>query len=448
MNVTKFVSNFDFVLFVVVILLSLVGILFIYSANINKIDYKANPDIFPNHLKQVIFFIINLFFLFAILFLPSKFIIKYALFFYIICLTGLLLTLFFPLIKGQKRLNVSFFSFQFSEFMKIATILLLSNYYYNQSGESIKKLTTYLIAVLFICVPAFLILLQPDLGTVLVYFPILLVISFFANVRKRYLLYSVLLLFVISFFPVITSINKMFFNNENEIINILSNAKYLIIIYTSLSITLIMALLVSFDIIKGVSGKIKNIFYWILFFSSIVLIGLLLSFIFNNYILDDYQKDRIMIFFNPNFDPEVRGYHILQSQVTIGNGGLAGKGFCKGEMIQKLFLPEHDTDFIYPVIAEEKGFLGSLFIMFLYSLLFFRAVYITLNVRYYWESYVIIGILTMYLYHILQNIGMTIGIMPITGIPLPFLSYGGSFLTTCYLGIAIIMNIHLNRYQF
>ena len=155
-----------------------------------------------------------------------------------------------------------------------------------------------------------------------------------------------------------------------------------------------------------------------------------------------------MIFFNPNFDPKGKGYNIIQSRTTIGNGGLFGQGWCKGEQIQNFFLPEQATDFIYPVIAEEKGFLGSLLILFLYSLIFFRGFYIIINTRYYWEAYVIIGILSMYLFHIVQNIGMCVGIMPITGIPLPFLSYGGSFLITCFIGTGLMMNIELNRYQY
>ena len=111
-------------------------------------------------------------------------------------------------------------------------------------------------------------------------------------------------------------------------------------------------------------------------------------------------------------------------------------------------MPEQATDFIFPVIAEEQGFFGSLLILFLYSLIFYRSFKIILIVRNYWETYIIIGILSMLLYHIIQNIGMSVGIMPITGIPLPFLSYGGSFLITCYIGIGLIMNIQLNRYQF
>ena len=193
--------------------------------------------------------------------------------------------------------------------------------------------------------------------------------------------------------------------------------------------------------------NISKIFYWFLFGISALFIGLLISFPVNHY-LKPYQKDRIIIFLNPNVNPKDKGYNIIQSINTIGNGGIFGKGWCKGEQIQNFFLPEQATDFIFPVIAEEKGFFGCLFILFLYSLIFYRGLYIVLSARYYWQSYLVLGFLAMLLYHILENIGMTIGIMPITGIPLPFLSYGGSFLMTCYLGVGLMMNVHLNRYQF
>lgn len=444
MDFKKFFLNFDYILFFSVIILTVIGILFIHSANLNK-----NIDGINNSIKQLIFFIINIIILFLILFLPPKQIINFSTLFYIICLLGLIVTLLSPVfIKGQKRLHFIFLSIQFSEFMKIALILILSKYYSSCSIEKIKKMSTYIISGIFAIIPAVLILLQPDLGTVLVYFPIFVVLSFFAGVKKRYVLYTILLFFTFTFYPVITSINKMFYNNENSIINILCNKKYLYILLISLFISFVLSLLITFNVIKGVSRSFYTFFYFFSYFSSILVIGLAGSYVLDQYILNEYQKDRIMIFFNPNFDPEVRGYHIIQSQITVGSGGFWGKGYGKGEMIQKMFLPEHDTDFIFPVIAEEKGFFAVLIIFFLYSMIFFRSIQISLYARHFYESYTIIGILTVFLYHILQNIGMSVGIMPITGIPLPFLSYGGSFLTTCYLGIAIIMNIHLNRYQF
>ena len=443
MKFSKFVSNFDYVLFFTVIILTVIGILFIYSANLNK-----STELQSQFIKQILFTIISLIILITIMFISEKYIIEFSFAFYIFCIIGLAITLFFPEVKGQKRFSFFFVSVQFSEFMKIASILMLSKFYANSTSEEIRKLTTYLKASIFILIPVVFILLQPDLGTMLVYFPIFLGISYMAGIKKRYLLYTILLFLFVAFIPVVTSINKLFFENENEILSLFTNTKYVIIMYIFLSITLSLSVLSVSNIIKGINLKMKRIFYWLMFFTSVFYIGTLLSYPVDKYVLESYQKDRIMIFFNPYFDPKGKGYNIIQSITTIGNGGILGKGWCKGEQIQNFFLPEQATDFIYPVIAEEKGFIGSFIILFLYSLIFYRSLYAVLNTKNYWKAYTIIGIIFMMLFHIIQNMGMSIGIMPITGIPLPFLSYGGSFLITCFMGIGLIMNFELNRYHY
>lgn len=443
MKIKKLVSNFDYLLFITAILLTVIGILFIYSANLNK-----SGEVQREYFKQLIFFMFGLCLVIAIFFIPFKKVHSYSLILYLICLVGLIATLFFPKVKGQKRFMLFSFSLQFSEFMKIAIILFLSQYYSEKTKKELKSLVTYLKAAAFVGFPMALILIQPDLGTMLVFIPIFLGISFMAGVNVKYLLYSILLLFFMSFIPIITSLNKLFFDNENYIFNLLNNPRYIIILFSCLTVILGISILSFFNIIISVTEPFRVVFYWMIFFVSIIIIGLAISYPVNEKVLKQYQKDRLTIFFNPDYDPSGKGYNIIQSQTTIGNGGLFGKGWCKGEQIQNFFLPEQATDFIFPVIAEEQGFVGSMVIIFLYSLLFFRGFLIIINAKYYWEVYMIIGLLSMYLFHIIQNIGMTIGIMPITGIPLPFLSYGGSFLVTCFIGIGIMMNIELNRYNY
>ena len=124
-----------------------------------------------------------------------------------------------------------------------------------------------------------------------------------------------------------------------------------------------------------------------------------------------------------------------------------GQGWRNGEMIQNLFVPEQSTDFIYPVIAEELGFVGTALIIFLYSLYFGRGLRIALYAKDRWASYVSVGILSFMLFHILENIGMCLGIMPITGIPLPFISYGGSFIISCFCN-GCTFKFNINRYQY
>ncbi len=446
MKFTKFVTVFDYILLLAAVLLTIIGILFINSANLTK-----DVEVQSQYIKQIFFFVISVFIFITILFIPTKNFKNMALILYIVFLMGLILTLLFPEIKGQRRFSINLkflqLSLQFSEFMKIAIILFLAKFY-AENRNNIKKISVYLKALLILFIPVIFILLQNDFGTMLVYLPVFLGISFIAGVKKRYLVYTILLISTIMIIPFIDAYNLVFFKGENRILSLANNVHYIMIFLCAIAATLILALLGFFNIIKGIDENFRAFFYWYVFFASILIIGLSISLAADHKIKDTYQMDRIKIFLRPDLAEKGSGYNISQSQTTIGNGGLFGKGWCKGDQIQNKLLPEPATDFIYPVIAEETGFFGSLVILILFSLIFYRGFIIILNARSYFETYVIIGILVMYLFHIFQNIGMDIGIMPITGIPLPFLSAGGSFLMTCFMGIGLMLNIELNRYNY
>lgn len=157
--------------------------------------------------------------------------------------------------------------------------------------------------------------------------------------------------------------------------------------------------------------------------------------------LKDYQKSRLTVFLNPNIDPLGAGYHIIQSKIAIGSGQLFGKGLFTGTQSQLNFLPENHTDFIFAVVGEELGFMGSVVILSLYFLLLYRGLLTARNARDKFGTLLAAGITSMMAFHVLVNVGMTIGIMPVTGIPLPFMSYGVSALTTNLLCIGILLNI-------
>ena len=161
--------------------------------------------------------------------------------------------------------------------------------------------------------------------------------------------------------------------------------------------------------------------------------------------LKDYQKARLTIFMNPNSDPLGAGYHIIQSKIAIGSGQLFGKGLFNGTQSQLKFLPENHTDFIFAVVGEELGFIGAVAILLLYFVLLYRGVKTAQNARDRFGMLLAAGITSMMAFHVLVNVGMTIGIMPVTGIPLPFLSYGVSSLTTNLLAIGILLNIQVRR---
>lgn len=161
--------------------------------------------------------------------------------------------------------------------------------------------------------------------------------------------------------------------------------------------------------------------------------------------LHEYQRNRIRVFLDPELDPFGAGYHVIQSKIAIGSGMLLGKGWMGGTQSQLSFLPENHTDFIFAVAGEEFGFIGALVILLLYLILIWRGLTIALNADDRFGTLLATGITGMYLFHVLVNVGMTAGIMPVTGVPLPFLSYGVSSLTTNMLMAGLLLNINLRK---
>lgn len=162
--------------------------------------------------------------------------------------------------------------------------------------------------------------------------------------------------------------------------------------------------------------------------------------------LEDYQLNRLTVFLNPYEDGQGgrgAGWNTIQSLIAIGSGGLTGKGLFNGTQVQLNFLPEHHTDFIYAVIGEELGFLGATFLIILYGILVIRAIYISFNAKELYGSLMVLGITAMWLFHVFESIGMSIGLMPITGIPLPFLSYGGSSMITNLIAVGLILSVNM-----
>jgi rod shape determining protein RodA len=157
--------------------------------------------------------------------------------------------------------------------------------------------------------------------------------------------------------------------------------------------------------------------------------------------LQPYQQKRLLVFLDPSMDPRQSGYHVLQSKVAIGSGGVFGKGYLEGTQKQLGFLPEQHTDFIFAVVGEELGFLGVTIAIALFMILFLRVVRVAERANDSFSSLVAFGLLASWFMHVLVNVGMTLSLMPITGIPLPFFSYGGSFMLASWLAIGILVRI-------
>jgi rod shape determining protein RodA len=163
-------------------------------------------------------------------------------------------------------------------------------------------------------------------------------------------------------------------------------------------------------------------------------------------ILQKYQKDRLLVFVDPSRDPKGAGYNLAQSKIAIGSGGIAGTGLKAGSQSRLNFIPERHTDFIFSVLGEQYGFVGALVLLGLYLALLMAALSISASSRDLFGALVAAGLIAMWLFQILENVGMTIGIMPITGIPLPFMSYGSSFMVTNLAGVGILLSIWSRRY--
>jgi rod shape determining protein RodA len=180
------------------------------------------------------------------------------------------------------------------------------------------------------------------------------------------------------------------------------------------------------------------------------LISLMLAFILflpvSWLFLKDYQKDRIMTFLDPELNPRGSGYHVIQSKIAIGSGGLSGKGLFNGTQNQLGFLPTRHTDFIFSVVGEELGFIGVSFTLGLLAFILFRCVYNAQTARDNLGVFIIMGVVGIYFVHIVVNIGMVIGFMPTTGIPPPFMSYGGSSVLTAFTALGLVVSVRRRRY--
>ena len=293
------------------------------------------------------------------------------------CAIGLLIAvLLFGSVRGGARGWFALpggFTLQPAEFCKILLILSYAQFLSGRR-ENLQTMQELIPCFLFMVPPVLLLLLQPDLGSALVYIFIMIGMLFMAGANRKIL----------------------------------------------------------FGLFGG--GTIALILY---------LIGVWKFDIWCP--LEKYQLNRFLVMFDPTLDPQGAGYNVIQSKIAIGNGGLTGEGLYMGSQSTGAFLPEQWTDFIFAVMAEELGFIGAGALLLLYAFLLYRGLHAAMMSKDLYGTLVAAGIVSMYLFHILENAGMTMGLMPVTGIPLPFVSYGGSSTLTNLAGIAILQNIYIHR---
>jgi len=427
----------DYTLLFSFIALTVLGILSIYSAESPFRSVRGGEN---QYIKQIYWAVSGIVIFILLLFVHYQKMGKYAMGIYILCIVLLLVTLFTGKeVRGAKSwlMLPGGFGFQTSEFVKIGVIFAIARFL-ERTGEEIKRLKNLVFAMLIAGLPMILILFQPDFGTALVYLPIVLVMLYFGGVKYSHLISLLIIFGIAAILPLLTTYVKLTHTDTHSIFTVLEEGKVVFIIAIIFGILSLITFLIHRLTRKDIIYKACIIF--LIFFSGLLLSALL------NQSLKTYQKERLVVFLKPSIDPFGTGYNIIQSKIAVGAGGLFGKGFLGGTQSQLGFLPERSTDFIFAIFAEAWGFMGCLFLLALYGLFIFRILMILYNSRDSFSTLVTAGILGMFLFHIIVNIGMTIGIMPITGIPLPFLSYGGSFLITCMISVSILFNIELRRY--
>lgn len=361
-------KNFDWITLSLIMTLSIIGIMTIYSATRPPLDDGIHSDFYTS---QMLWLLIGVVALFIVVMVDYIWLYRFS---YHIYIAGLLL-LIAVLIAGktamgaQRWLSIGPISFQPTEFFRVFFIIAFSAYLTSSqnSGEKMSVKSIFVFALL----PFALLIKQPNLGSAI----------------------------------------------------------------------LLMSLFVILSVLKGIHRKILTTVLVI----SIISIPFLGPIFWEG--LEDYQKNRLIAFVNPDIDPSGIGYHINQSKITIGSGGVFGKGYLQGTQGPLRFLPEKHNDFIFSVFAEEWGFIGSLALMGIYLMLFLRGLDTAARAKDEFGRLVATGITAMFFIYFCVNAGMNLGIMPVVGLPMPFMSYGGTALLANFIAAGILINIRTRRFE-
>lgn len=401
-----FKEFFDFRTFLICLALLIIGLLSIYSAT-----FDINNAL--NFYRQATWVALGLLIMLVLAFVPIRTVQRLSIPLYLCTLILLVIVLIIgTTVKGSKSwLGISGLGGQPSEFAKIATVLAFASYL-SKTGVSISSIKHLFIALLIFAVPMVLILAQPDMGTTIVFFAALLPLLYWAG-TSNFILIAILV-------PILVAVGAL-----------LGTTQFLI------AVVLGGALLYIFR---------ENRFAAVVAFGIALAIGLSIQVVYDR--LPVYQQKRISTFLNPEADLLGAGYNVVQSKIAIGSGGFLGKGYLKGTQTQLNYIPEQWTDFIFCVPGEEFGFVGSSIILFLFAALLIHGIHVASISKNKFGSLATIGLIGILAFHAIVNIGMSMGLMPVIGIPLPFLSYGGSALLANMMTIGLIMNFYAHRKQY
>jgi rod shape-determining protein RodA len=427
-------TYFDYLIFLSVILLTAIGISFIYSSGVNSDGVSLSNE----YIKQLVWGATGIVFMFIVTLTDYRRYADRTFIMYVVAMVLLVYTsLFGRYVNGAKSwLGIGDYGIQTSEFTKLIYILFLA-YYLDKSERIEAQFARFLKSALIMGIPMLLILMQPDLGTAAVYLPIFLAMCFMAGIPLRYIgmvffCGGLTILFTIAPLWVAHIIKK-----PVPIVRVLTDMRFTLVAVLSLGVVTVLAM------IGRITFKAKY-YYWIAYATGILTVALILS-LGASHVLKEYQIMRLIVFLDPSIDPLGSGWNIIQSITAIGSGGPFGLGFLKGTQSHYRFLPEQSTDFIFSILSEEWGFIGGFLVLSLYSVILARGVVVMRKAENNFGVLVASGIVSMFFFHFIVNVGMVMGMMPITGIPLLFLSYGGSSLWMAMIAAGLLMSINLRR---
>ncbi|OIO73254.1 MAG: rod shape-determining protein RodA [Elusimicrobia bacterium CG1_02_37_114] len=420
--------HIDWILVGAVLALIIIGLVMVYSATIRF----GNPGVYVS--KQFFGIVIGITALLIIIGLDYGILKSYYYHIYAVSIILLVLVLLIGTkIRGTRAwIDLGYFSFQPSELSKLLFIISLAGYLdkYWQKMNNWRKLCIPLIMLIG---NVGLILIQPDFSGSLVYFPVFLVMLYVANTRLLHLLGIVFYALVTLSIPLLKTLFGWKVILENHL-------------HTGLGIVCFGLLLIFIRWFLKRWRIFVPAFYFISIF-AIFISGVASSYVVNHS-LKEYQKKRLVAFINPRIDPLNTGYNIIQSEIAIGSGRIFGKGLFSGTQSQLGFIPARHTDFIFSLIAEEMGFIFSLAVIGLYILLLWRIINVVKVSSDKYGALIAVGVLAMFSFYVIINIGMTLRLMPVTGLPLPFLSYGGSSIVSSIMAIGILLSIYVRRYVY
>ena len=382
---------------------------FLISMLILNSTNDASLFIESTFYRQAAWFGIGVFVFLFIQFVRIQYLYDSSYFLFIILFLLIFSTIFSPIVNGaQSWILFGPFSFQPSEVGKIIYVIFLARFFtdFNEKENFSLVFVTMLVVLV---IPPLLIFKQPDLGTAMIYLSVIIPMLYCSG-------YSAMIIFLL-FSPFVSLIA-------------VSN---LYLFYFWMIFCIAVVLFYRQSLYRGLLNFMLNL-----------ICGLASNYIYYN-ILKDHHRERIKIIFDPYKDPLDKGYQIIQSLISIGSGGMLGKGLSNGTQTQLSFLPVSNSDFIISVVSEEMGFITIFFILFSLSWFVFWSIDYAFKIENKFASTLLVGCCTIIFMHFIINMGMVSGLLPVTGLPVPFISYGGSFLLTCSVLIGLINNLANNN---